>query len=408
MKEENIKKTPLLVRLVGIPSVIYQSVSEITQSTLRGMSLKLAFTAIVSGALGALALSLITFKSMWAFFPILIGWAGFIYLFDKMVLFSRKNPMITGMVRLMAIFVFSFLHTMLLDTLIFKPDIERRLQEEYLNTLAYTQDTYNQDIVNYESQIQRLNNQNKIQYEALISHQTMLFNEAAGSGPSNIRGIGKVYQAGQLAAQEKERLAQSVIDQNNTLIKGYEKKIEGLKQASSNHSSNIPTIGDAGLMVYIETLHEMVFEGNGTLVLLSFVWLMFFGFIESLPLLARLNDKLDEYDELSQEYITRHKQVSVKKFETNMVLEQHRLAMREQIGRLNNECQNEKAILDIRGQQILNHYTQEIKDIQTVERFHDEYDNELNSQESKTALIEATRRTIELLHGQAMQQLPTS
>lgn len=299
MKSTNLKSTKRIswfARLTGAAPEILEKCSATCRNAFSYAGMTLLFTAIVSAAIVAFAVSTYSFKNMMMYPVIFIVWSVFIYLFDRLVVLSDSS--VTRWVRAGAIIVLALFHSFVWDTLTLKDDIMSQMQREYNSQVAVVNTKYDGIVAPVQNRIDSVQNNNDVINAGKRSYIDSLQAEGRGFGGSHKYGVATVYKNLEGLKDEYKTMAESDIAANDAIITDRKNEITGINTDREREIVAIVKPGESGLMEQVRKMHQIVFvQGTITEKIFFVIWFGLFCFLESLPVLAKVvfQKRMKEY-----------------------------------------------------------------------------------------------------------------
>lgn len=299
MKSTNSKLTKRIswfARLTGADPELLEKCSTTCRSAFSYAGMTLLFTAMVSAAIVAFAVSIYSFKNIMIYPVIFFVWSVFIYLFDRLVILSDNS--VTKWVRAGAIIVLALFHSFVWDTLTLTDDILSQMKSEYNNRVALVNNKYDGIVAPVQSRIDSVQNNNDIINASKRSYIDSLQAEGRGFGGSYKYGVATVYKNLEGLKNEYKAMAESEIATNNTIISDRKNEITAINNERYSEIAAIVKPGESGLMEQVRKMHQIVFvQGTITEKVFFMIWFGLFCFLESLPVLAKIvfHKRMREY-----------------------------------------------------------------------------------------------------------------
>lgn len=290
------KKISWFARLTGAAPEILEKCSATCQNAFSYAGMTLLFTAIVSAAVIAFAVSTYSFKNMMMYPVIFIVWAVFIYLFDRLVVLSDSS--ITKWVRAGAIIVLALFHSFVWDTLTLKDDILSQMKREYNSQVASVNKKYDGIVAPVQNRIDSVQNRNEVINAGKRSYIDSLQAEGRGFGGSYKYGVATVYKNLEGLKDEYKSMAETDVAANNAIISDRKNEITGINNDREREIATIVKPGESGLMEQVRKMHQIVFvQGTITEKIFFVIWFGLFCFLESLPVIAKVvfQKRMKEY-----------------------------------------------------------------------------------------------------------------
>lgn len=290
------KNISWFARLTGAAPEILEKCSATCRNAFSYAGMTLVFTALVSGAVVAFAVSTYSFKNMMMFPLIFLVWCIFIYLFDRLVVMSDSS--VTKWVRASAIIVLALFHSFVWDTLTLKDDINSQMKQEYNGKVAAVNAKYDNIVTPVQSRIDSVQNKNDVINAGKRSYIDSLQAEGRGFGGSHKYGAAKVYKNLEGLKDEYKSMAETDIAANNTIITDRQNEIKVINDTREREIAAIVKPGESGLMEQVRKMHQIVFvQGTATEKIFFLIWFGLFCFLESLPVLAKVvfQKRMKEY-----------------------------------------------------------------------------------------------------------------
>ena len=267
-------------------------------------------TAVVSSTMMAYAISKLCFESLAWYIPLFIVWFAFVYLFERIII-SPKNIRKSAVLisRVIAAFAFAILHSIIMDTVFFKKDIDELIYRESQIEQNGMVENFDQRTATLRNSIAEVTSQIFEDNKSIERINLELALEANGNGGSRERGLGPIYENYQknIAGPEIKRLESKIATDKNTLDRLNE-ELKNANHQLKTEIGEIPTQEDIGLLSYIKKMHIVVFkDGDFVSKLFYLLWLVIFIVIETLPLIGKLTiDTEFYYSLLEKDLQTQH------------------------------------------------------------------------------------------------------
>ncbi len=290
------KRVSWFGRLTGAAPEILEKCSATCQNAFSYVGMTLLFTAIVSAAIIAFAVSTYSFKNMMMYPVIFIVWSVFIYLFDRLVVLSDSS--VTRWVRAGAIIVLALFHSFVWDTLTLKDDIMSQMKRDYNIQIATVNAKYDNIVAPVQKRIDSVQNNNDVINTGKRSYIDSLQAEGRGFGGTHKYGAEKVYTKLEALKDEYKSMAENDITANNAIITDRKNEIIGINSDREREIAAIVKPGESGLMEQVRKMHQIVFvQGTITEKIFFIIWFGLFCFLESLPVLAKVvfQKRMKEY-----------------------------------------------------------------------------------------------------------------
>ncbi len=335
----------MLVRLTGLSPYLVDQCSEDFQLRVKGLGAKLLFTATVSAAIMALALSMVIFEQ-WLVFPLIFSLAfGVYFFFDRLVITGRPGGALMAM-RLLAIIVMPLLNTLLLDTLAFRRDIRQAFEKNRSLEKAKISDTAQAMVSQHQQRIETYRRERSALRDSIATMGYILMGESDGSSGSGRVGTGDILDYKAKQVEEMKRIRQRGIEDLDLAIQAEEMAIVRLRQEAAAQIEALPTWSAVGLLGHIEWLHVLLIkQKNAALILFTCCWLVFFAILEALPLLGRSLCDFSEYEQCRAARATERTQRFIQqlKHEAELYLQQLVLEYQRALNKTRAATQTAKA-----------------------------------------------------------------
>lgn len=306
MKTNKILTKHLAPSITGLSGNIYQRCPDETQKKIKALGAIMILTAFISSSMMAYAISKICFSNLIWFAPIFVGWFIFIYLFERLIISGRNIRRSAVLIlRVLAALVFACLHSIIMDTVFFRKDIENSLAKEIE---ASELQIRNHSAIQYERisrSVSGLELQNSKNNQIISNYRDSLIAEAGGSGGSHQIGLGPIYQnlKNNIVDPGIKRLT-GQISNSDTRIAELSAQLSAINEQLEKDLDNLPSVNKFGLLAYIKEMHQVVFQSdNFTSILFYVLWFIVFIFIEILPLLGKLSLDLRFYYDILDQYL---------------------------------------------------------------------------------------------------------
>jgi len=287
----------LLTKSTGFSSEIERHLESSDRSKVKSLGAMMLFTSFSSALIMGYGISVLSFHSP-ALFPfVFIFWFIFVYLFERIIVSGNELKKSVLIARFIAALSFAIIHSLIIDTLFFRSDINEAFRNQQFKTENAIRESSQNKVKDLTASINQLSNQNNAYLKKISDLQQEIISEADGTSGTHNKGMGPIYDLKKRMLLPQIRILQNHIKSNKTAIVGFKSEIKATNKGADNEISTLPE--NHGLIAHVRMLYEIeMIHGNFISRLFSFLFFMVFVFIETLPLFARISFELKTYHNL--------------------------------------------------------------------------------------------------------------
>jgi len=287
----------LLTKIAGLSSDIVRHLESSDRSKVKSLGAMMLFTSFSSALIMGYGISVLSFHSP-ALFPfVFIFWFIFVYLFERIIVSGNELKKSVLIARFIAALSFAIIHSLIIDTLFFRSDINEAFRNQQFKTENAIRESSQNKVKDLTASINQLSNQNNAYLKKITNLRQEIVSEADGTSGTHKKGMGPIYDLKKKMLLPQIRTLQNHIKSNIAAIVGFKSEIKAINKGTDNEISTLPE--NHGLIAHVRMLYEIeMIHGNFISRLFSFLFFMVFVFIETLPLFARISFELKTYHNL--------------------------------------------------------------------------------------------------------------